>query len=371
MPATLGNHEFNYGLDFLRLALAAARFPITCANVLITPPDDPARDETLLPPFLILTAGVSRRRRSPTGPAHRRHRIAAAADHGLGRAPTCRGASRPAISSPPPGRACRRCGPRGPTSSSRCAIPGSVRQSRRRDGECRNCPRGPAGYRRDDRRAQPPRISRPRLRRPAGVDGVAGTLCGKPAVMPGCYASHLGVIDLVLEQDGSRMARRPLPVRGAAAFTVCRRPETDPGAEALLAATRAAHEATLAYIRRPVGHSAIPLTTFFAVLPGNAALDLIAQAQAWHVAPRAVRTRLMRRFPCCRPHRRSRWAGAAGQVSTRMSRQARSPCATLPIFTPIPTASVPSSSPGQSCRTGSSGPQACSGQSPPASRTRA
>ncbi len=31
--ATLGNHEFNYGLDILERAYAAARFPVTCSNV--------------------------------------------------------------------------------------------------------------------------------------------------------------------------------------------------------------------------------------------------------------------------------------------------------------------------------------------------
>ena len=33
---TLGNHEFNYGLDFLGKALAGAEFPVVCANVLKT-----------------------------------------------------------------------------------------------------------------------------------------------------------------------------------------------------------------------------------------------------------------------------------------------------------------------------------------------
>ena len=31
--ATLGNHEFNYGLDFLAKALAGAKFPFVCANL--------------------------------------------------------------------------------------------------------------------------------------------------------------------------------------------------------------------------------------------------------------------------------------------------------------------------------------------------
>ena len=30
---TLGNHEFNYGLDFLDAALAGANFPAICCNI--------------------------------------------------------------------------------------------------------------------------------------------------------------------------------------------------------------------------------------------------------------------------------------------------------------------------------------------------
>ena len=45
---TLGNHEFNYGLDFLQNALGAARFPLVCANVV------KADGETLRKPWLIL-----------------------------------------------------------------------------------------------------------------------------------------------------------------------------------------------------------------------------------------------------------------------------------------------------------------------------
>ena len=32
--STLGNHEFNYGLDFLDKVLAGANFPFVCANLI-------------------------------------------------------------------------------------------------------------------------------------------------------------------------------------------------------------------------------------------------------------------------------------------------------------------------------------------------
>src|SRR5262244_3661740 len=64
--ASLGNHEFNYGLDFLRLALAGAHFPYVTANVFVAGPDR-ATAPTLVRPFVILErdfldeGGITRR----------------------------------------------------------------------------------------------------------------------------------------------------------------------------------------------------------------------------------------------------------------------------------------------------------------------
>jgi 2',3'-cyclic-nucleotide 2'-phosphodiesterase/3'-nucleotidase len=56
--ATLGNHEFNFGLDWLRDTLRGARFPLTCANAVTRMGDDPTEDETLMPPYLLLERGL-------------------------------------------------------------------------------------------------------------------------------------------------------------------------------------------------------------------------------------------------------------------------------------------------------------------------
>lgn len=53
--ATLGNHEFNFGLDWLTSTLGEARFPVVCANAVLKPhPRDPCQDETLVQPFVVL-----------------------------------------------------------------------------------------------------------------------------------------------------------------------------------------------------------------------------------------------------------------------------------------------------------------------------
>jgi len=56
--ATLGNHEFNFGLDWLRGVLCKADFPVICANAVTCRGDTPLNDVTLLPPFEILTREV-------------------------------------------------------------------------------------------------------------------------------------------------------------------------------------------------------------------------------------------------------------------------------------------------------------------------
>lgn len=59
--ATLGNHEFNFGLDFLYRTVAGANFPYTIANVYCAVDDCRAgvkQGETLYPPYLIKATEV-------------------------------------------------------------------------------------------------------------------------------------------------------------------------------------------------------------------------------------------------------------------------------------------------------------------------
>lgn len=57
--STLGNHEFNYGLDFLMKSLAGASFPIVSANVVKSLGASPREDETLVTPYIILDREVT------------------------------------------------------------------------------------------------------------------------------------------------------------------------------------------------------------------------------------------------------------------------------------------------------------------------
>ena len=275
--AGLGNHEFNYGLDFLRDSLAAAAFPVVCANVGLPGSaagtlraryvildrqlaDAAGRLQTLrigvlgvLPPQIMVWDRAHLHGRVIT------HDIVAAAAACLPRiraegadlvVALCHSGIGPAI--PEPGME--------NAATALAALPGIDAVVA---GHSHLVFPG-AGF------AGLP-----------GVDPVRGTLAGKPAVMAGCFGSHLGLIDLLLDRagDGWHVAAAT-----AAALPVPRNAATGPAGAAIRAAVAADHAATLAHIRRPVGRTEVPLTSFFAMLPGNAALAVVAEAQRWHVA---------------------------------------------------------------------------------------
>jgi 2',3'-cyclic-nucleotide 2'-phosphodiesterase / 3'-nucleotidase len=119
----------------------------------------------------------------------------------------------------------------------------------------------------------------------AGVDVAKGTLNGAPAVMPGFWGSHLGVIDLALErrQTGWRVADakvevRPIYARGENGVTPLVSAEED-----VLAAAKKAHEETLAYVRSPVGDIVSPINTYFALVADDPCVQLVNAAQLWYV----------------------------------------------------------------------------------------
>jgi 2',3'-cyclic-nucleotide 2'-phosphodiesterase/3'-nucleotidase len=115
-----------------------------------------------------------------------------------------------------------------------------------------------------------------------GLDAARGFIHGKPAVMAGFWGSHLGVIDLALEYGagGWRVAdacveARPVGSRDAKG-AIIPLVGSDAG---VLKATSAAHEATLRYVRRPVGTLNGPLHTYLAMIADDPTVRLINAAQ--------------------------------------------------------------------------------------------
>ncbi len=115
-----------------------------------------------------------------------------------------------------------------------------------------------------------------------GVDNVKGTLHGKPACQPGFWGSHLGIVDLDLEKREERWRIAGFKVEPRPIFERMpdRRIVPKAAAEpAVLATVKADHEATLVYMREPVGTTASAINSFFALVADDPSVQIVAEAQ--------------------------------------------------------------------------------------------
>ncbi len=119
-----------------------------------------------------------------------------------------------------------------------------------------------------------------------GVDNKAGKLMGKPAVMGGFWGSHMGLIDLLIERDGktwkvisAESEARPIYQRKDGKIVAL-----VGDVEKIDDALHADHEATLAYVRRPVGKTAAPLFSYFALVADDPSVQIVSHAQTWYIA---------------------------------------------------------------------------------------
>lgn len=268
---TLGNHEFNYGLPFLTEALAQAAFPVVSANILdragaplVAPvalfervmtdaQDRPATIRIgvigLAPPQITrwdkvaLDGAIVTRDICETAADHVPGLRAAGADIVVALAHTGIGAD---VAVPDMENAAV---PLAAVPGIDAVIAGHTHQV----------------------------FPGPGFAATPAVDPGAGTLHGKPAVMPGFHGSHVGVIDLHLEQHDGRWqavghAARAIPITAV--------PDLPPGPDPLLdALATAPHRRVLADIRREIGQIAVPVHGFFSLVTPDLTLQIVADAQ--------------------------------------------------------------------------------------------
>ena len=121
----------------------------------------------------------------------------------------------------------------------------------------------------------------------AGVDGRRGTLAGKPAVMAGARGQALAVLDLIVQFDATRSCWQIVDHRAALRAAVTPTPRTTALARTLRHSLALPHAATLERLRRPLGATSRALTTFCAALGRDDTAGLLAEVQC-----RAIRAAL-------------------------------------------------------------------------------
>ncbi|MES0208017.1 bifunctional 2',3'-cyclic-nucleotide 2'-phosphodiesterase/3'-nucleotidase [Mesorhizobium sp. M0028] len=117
------------------------------------------------------------------------------------------------------------------------------------------------------------------------VDTAKGTLQGKPAVMAGFWGSHMGLIDLLLERDGSTWKIVSATSEARPIFERADKTNKPTVADdqRIVVALKQDHEATLAYVRRPVGKTSAPLYSYFALVADDPSVQIVSQAQTWYL----------------------------------------------------------------------------------------
>jgi 2',3'-cyclic-nucleotide 2'-phosphodiesterase / 3'-nucleotidase len=282
---TLGNHEFNYGLEFLAKSLAGAKHPVICANVAKGGLASTARgDDTLLRPYMIIDKDV-------TDDAGQVHRLRVGV---IGFTP-------PQIMQWDQTHLRGKVDTRDIVESARAWIPemkergADIIVALAHTGIATGNPQGKdenAAFYLADIPGMDVILTGhlhqvfpgPSFKDRPGIDIDKGTLNGIPAVMAGFWGSHLGQIDLTLQKSGSewRVVGHQvgvLPIFKREAGKVV--PLAEPKAE-MLAAVQPDHDATLEYVRRPVGKTAKAMDTYFALIADSPAMQTISDAQMWY-----------------------------------------------------------------------------------------
>lgn len=116
------------------------------------------------------------------------------------------------------------------------------------------------------------------------VDSEKGTINGTPTIMPGAYGAYLGVIDLDLELvDGEWVVND-----GTGEIRSIEGVKAD---QEVLTAVKEAHEGTIDYIRQPVGETATPINSYFGLVQDTAAIEIITAAQTDYVKKQVAGTK--------------------------------------------------------------------------------
>ncbi|WP_026585008.1 bifunctional 2',3'-cyclic-nucleotide 2'-phosphodiesterase/3'-nucleotidase [Bacillus sp. J33] len=123
-----------------------------------------------------------------------------------------------------------------------------------------------------------------------GVDAEKGTVNGVPFVMPGSWGNQLGIMDLtVVKEQGKWKVKDSQSTvksifksyKNEAGATV-RESLVDADPE-ILEAVKEDHEGTVNYVRQPVGETTADIHSYFALVKDDPSIQIVTNAQKWYI----------------------------------------------------------------------------------------
>ena len=284
--ATIGNHEFNYGLDFLVKSMAGADFPVVLSNIATEQMSGARDDKTLFKPYVILDLTVT----DGSGATHQ-------VKIGL------IGFTPPQVMNWDRRHLEGNVMARDIVETAKAFVPEMKEAGADIILALSHSGIGPDRHSDGMENASVPLAAidgidailtghhhltfpGPKVAASDAVNPETGTLHGKPATMGGFWGSHLGLIDLMLETSGGEWrvvsheaTTRPISKRNEDRSTSAL-VESD---KTILASVQQEHDETLAYIRRAVGKTTAPLHSYFALVADDPSVQIVSIAQKWYI----------------------------------------------------------------------------------------
>ncbi|MFH2943634.1 bifunctional 2',3'-cyclic-nucleotide 2'-phosphodiesterase/3'-nucleotidase [Enterobacter roggenkampii] len=112
-----------------------------------------------------------------------------------------------------------------------------------------------------------------------GADIEKGTLNGVPSVMPGMWGDHLGVVDLVLNNDGGRWKVTQSKAEARSIYDAAAKKSLAAEDKKLVDVLKHDHDATREFVSKPIGKSADSMYSFLALVQDDPTVQVVNMAQ--------------------------------------------------------------------------------------------
>ncbi len=116
-----------------------------------------------------------------------------------------------------------------------------------------------------------------------GADIEKGTLNGIPAVMPGMWGDHLGVVDLVLNNDGGSWKVTSSKAQARPIYDSVAKKSLAAEDEKLVEVLKHDHNGTREFVSKPIGKSADNMYSYLALVQDDPTVQVVNNAQRAYV----------------------------------------------------------------------------------------
>ncbi|HER1285772.1 TPA: bifunctional 2',3'-cyclic-nucleotide 2'-phosphodiesterase/3'-nucleotidase [Salmonella enterica subsp. enterica serovar Elomrane] len=116
-----------------------------------------------------------------------------------------------------------------------------------------------------------------------GADIAKGTLNGIPAVMPSMWGDHLGVVDLVLNNDSGKWQVTQAKAEARPIYDAAAKKSLAAEDSKLVGILKADHDATREFVSKPIGKSADNMYSYLALVQDDPTVQVVNNAQKAYV----------------------------------------------------------------------------------------